>query len=46
MTIKKSNKNSHKKKCNGTCEVCDCKTEKSIHPIFTVLGIWKRVSIN
>lgn len=34
MTIKKSNKNYHKKKCNGTCEVCDCKTgttTKTIH---------------
>ena len=34
MIIKKSNKNYHKKKCNGTCEVCDCKTgttTKAIH---------------
>lgn len=32
--------------CNGTCEACDCKPKvKSMHN-RTVLGIWKRVSIN
>ena len=32
--------------CNGTCESCDCKPKKLINPIFSVLGIWKRASIN
>ena len=33
MTIKKSNKNYHKKKCNGTCEVCDCNHNNISHPL-------------